>query len=74
MIGYLERFDGVKEMPWALWLDESTEEDFIPQHRIKYFKRVGTGEVGWDREGRIDKIFGTGLGDGELTNEEWSTG
>ena len=64
IIGYLERFAGLKEMPLTLWLDESTEEDFIPQHRIKYFKRAGTGEVVWDRDERIDKIFRSGLGDG----------
>lgn len=64
VIGYLERFDGIKEMALSLWLDESTEEDFIPQHRIKYFKKAGTGEVVWDRDGRIDKIFGSGLGCG----------
>lgn len=37
----------------AMWVSETSDEDFIPQHRIKYFK--------WDREGRVDKIFGSGL-------------
>ncbi|EXJ90733.1 poly(A) polymerase [Capronia coronata CBS 617.96] len=64
-IGYLERFDGIKEMPASSWIAESTEEDWIPQHRIKYFKRTldnGEREMVWDREKRIDKIFGSGLG------------
>ena len=63
-IGYLERFDGIKEMPVDFWIQESTDEEFIPQHRIKYFKRVGSGEVVWSREGRTDRIFGSGLGSG----------
>lgn len=48
-------------MPMTMWVRESTDEDFIPQHRIKYFKRNSDGEVVWDREGRIDKFFGSGL-------------
>jgi len=60
-IGYLERFAGIKEMPMSEWIRETSDEDFIPQHRIKYFKRSSDGEVVWDREGRLDKIFGSGL-------------
>ncbi|KAK5051329.1 hypothetical protein LTR84_002981 [Exophiala bonariae] len=62
-VGYLERFDGIKETPARNWITEVTEEDWIPQHRIKYFKRVskdGNSEVVWDRDQRIDKIFGSG--------------
>ena len=60
-IGYMERFEGIKEMPVTTWVTETSEEDFIPQHRIKYFKRTSDGEIIWDREGRIDKFFGSGL-------------
>ncbi|OAP64461.1 poly(A) polymerase [Fonsecaea erecta] len=63
VIGYLERFAGIKEIPARKWLSEVTEEEWIPQHRIKYFKRLsenGEDEIVWDREKRIDKIFGTG--------------
>lgn len=63
-IGYLERFAGIKEMPATDWISETTEEQWIPQHRIKYFKRVndsGDLEVVWDREKRIDRIFGGDL-------------
>lgn len=48
-------------MPVSTWVRETTDEDFIPQHRIKYFKRNSDGEIVWDREGRIDKFFGSGL-------------
>jgi uncharacterized protein (UPF0248 family) len=70
VIGYLERFEGIKEMPLGLWLKESTEEDFIPQHRIKYFKKIPSEEVVWSRDDRIDKIFGSGLGDGGSDKEQ----
>ncbi len=62
VLGYLERFDGIKEMPVRNWISESTDEDWIPQHRIKYFKKLcgGEEEIVWDRERRVDKIFGKG--------------
>ncbi|KAI1619625.1 poly(A) polymerase [Exophiala viscosa] len=63
-IGYLERFTGIKEIPASSWVSEFTEEEWIPQHRIKYFKqRNDNGEqvTVWDREKRIDRIFGSGL-------------
>jgi uncharacterized protein (UPF0248 family) len=69
VIGHLERFEGIKEMPLNLWLKESTEEDFIPQHRIKYFKKTPSEEVVWNRDDRIDKVFGSGLGDGSSDKE-----
>lgn len=64
MVGYLERFDGIKETPASNWITDVTEEDWIPQHRIKYFKRMdefGNSEVVWDRDQRIDRIFGSGM-------------
>ena len=67
MIGYLERFEGVKETKAESWLAETTDEDFIPLHRIKYFKRKesdGSLCTVWHREERIDRIFGSGLGNG----------
>lgn len=60
MIGYLERFEGIKEIPATWWISDVTEDEWIPQHRIKYFTRTdksGTREVVWDRDKRIDKIF-----------------
>jgi len=63
-VAYLERFEGIKEMPVTNWISESTDEEWIPQHRIRYFKVVredGTYEVVWNRDDRIDKIFGSGI-------------
>ena len=51
------------------WIRESTDEEWIPQHRIRYFKRVTKVEgpttdqkmevdVVWHRDQRVDKIFG----------------
>lgn len=63
-VGYLERFDGIKETPASSWITEVTDEEWIPQHRIKYFKRVdknGISELVWDRDHQIDKIFGSGV-------------
>lgn len=45
----------------TMWISDISEEEFIPQHRIKYFKRNSDGEIVWDREGRVDRIFGSGL-------------
>lgn len=59
VVGYLDRFDGLREMPLDSWVPESTEEEWIPQHRIKYFKDARGGVV-WHRDQRIDEIFGSG--------------
>ena len=48
-------------MPVDLWIRELTDKGFIPQHRIKYFKTVSDGNIIWDREERIDEVFGSGL-------------
>ncbi|KAK2762277.1 hypothetical protein FQN54_001287 [Arachnomyces sp. PD_36] len=60
IVGYEDRFLGSKELPLGLWRTDLTDEEFIPQHRILYFKRKGSGEVVWDRNKRIDRIFGSG--------------
>ena len=61
-VGYLDRIAGIKEMPVSWWKAEDiTAEDFIPQSRIRYFKRKGNGVVVWDRESRVDLVFGSGL-------------
>lgn len=63
-IGYLERFEGIMEMPARSWIHESTDEDWIPQHRIKYIKRIdqsGREEIVWNRETKTDKIFRSGI-------------
>ena len=62
VVGYLDRHAGIKEMPVTWWRSEPTEEEFIPQSRIRYFKRISDGECVWDREGRVDGVFGSGFG------------
>jgi hypothetical protein len=61
VVGYLDRFGGNLEMRVSSWLNESTEEDWIPQHRIRYFKRLrgGDEEIVWDRLARVDRVFGS---------------
>ena len=49
-VGYLDRFGGVQELPVSAWIRESTDEEWIPQHRIRWFKRVRVGD-GDDLEG-----------------------
>ncbi|EPS39563.1 hypothetical protein H072_6651 [Dactylellina haptotyla CBS 200.50] len=60
VIGYEDRFRGVLEIGAHLWKTEMTDEEFVPMHRVVYFKEKKTGVVVWDREKRVDKIFGSG--------------
>ena len=60
VIGYEDRFAGIKEKGLGEWRSEQTDEEFIPQHRIAYFKRRSDGVVLWDRAARVDLIFGSG--------------
>ncbi|KZM24974.1 polynucleotide adenylyltransferase [Ascochyta rabiei] len=70
IIGYEDRFLGTRETSLEKWKTEQTDEEFIPQHRILYFRRKfnnegdGRGELIWERATRIDKIFGSGAGFG----------
>ncbi|MBE7180944.1 MAG: DUF504 domain-containing protein, partial [Terriglobus roseus] len=54
---YLDRFVGYLETPVSRWRSDTSDEEFVPLHRITGFRRVSTGEVVWSREGRVDKIF-----------------
>ncbi|KAF1949803.1 hypothetical protein CC80DRAFT_555032 [Byssothecium circinans] len=69
VVGYEDRFLGAKETSLERWKTEQTDEEFIPQHRILYFKKRGEGgaggEVVWERATRVDKVFGSGVGSGE---------
>jgi uncharacterized protein (UPF0248 family) len=60
VVGYVDRFVGEKEVPISLWKSEQTDEEFIPMHRVLYFKRRSDGQRVWDRKKRIDLIFNTG--------------
>lgn len=63
LIGYEDRFVGVKETPLGNWKSEQTDEEFIPLHRIVWIRMTGeNGEKVWDRRKKIDLIFGSGNG------------
>ncbi|KAI0872669.1 hypothetical protein GGS24DRAFT_466649 [Hypoxylon argillaceum] len=61
IVGYEDRFLGTKERALDAWKSEQTDEEFIPQHRILYFKRKSDGVMVWDRKERRDIIFGSGV-------------
>ncbi|UKZ64651.1 uncharacterized protein TrAtP1_005862 [Trichoderma atroviride] len=60
LVGYEDRFIGAQEKALDSWKAEQTDEEFIPQHRILYFKRKSDGVIVWDRRSRVDTIFGSG--------------
>lgn len=62
IVGYSDRHADVKELPVTLWKGDVTEDEFIPQHRILYFRRVEDGVKVWDRAERLDLLFGSGKG------------
>ncbi|CAJ2502085.1 Uu.00g049380.m01.CDS01 [Anthostomella pinea] len=66
IVGYEDRFLGVRERAIDDWKAEQTDEEFIPQHRILYFKHRSDGAVVWDRKGRRDAVFGSGFGGGDV--------
>lgn len=59
LVGYEDRFVGIIEKELGEWKSEQTDEEFIPQHRIAYFKRRSDGVVVWERAARVDLIFGS---------------
>ncbi|TQS32696.1 hypothetical protein Golomagni_06981 [Golovinomyces magnicellulatus] len=61
IIGFEDRFTGAMEKSLSLWKTEQTDEEFIPQHRILYFKKKSDGEIMWERRTRIDKLFNSGI-------------
>ncbi|KAI1298958.1 hypothetical protein F5Y03DRAFT_366950 [Xylaria venustula] len=61
IVGYEDRFLGVKERAFDAWKSEQTDEEFIPQHRILYFKKKSDGVIVWDRKERRDTVFGSGI-------------
>ncbi|KAK5083324.1 hypothetical protein LTR70_008161 [Exophiala xenobiotica] len=68
VVGYLERFEGIKEMPATSWIRDFSDEEWVPMHRVRYVKRVqkstnaasadGGPDLGmvWDRDERLDRI------------------
>ncbi|KAM0276244.1 hypothetical protein ACHAQH_006967 [Verticillium albo-atrum] len=62
VIGYTDRhLPEPQEKAVEAWKAEQTHEEFIPQHRILYFKRRSDGELVWERRTRTDKVFGARL-------------
>ena len=56
VIGYLDRFLGVKEIQFSEFKGVHEDRDGIPLHRIRHFKINDT--VVWDRDQRIDLLTG----------------
>ena len=71
VVGYLDRHEKEPlEMDVTEWkggVSDVTDEEFIPQHRILYFRRKGDpeGRQVWERASRLDRIFGSGIADME---------
>ena len=66
VVGYLDRhLPHPVEMDVMLWKGgrDVEEEDWIPQHRILYFRKKGDAEGVhvWNREKRLDRICGSGI-------------
>ena len=67
IVGYIDRH--VPEMmeidvsAWKGGVTDFTDEEWIPQHRIMYFRKKGDGERRrvWDRATRLDRLFGSGV-------------
>jgi uncharacterized protein (UPF0248 family) len=61
VIGYEDRFVGIKEINLTDWKNEQTDLEFIPSHRIVWVRKKGDGgEKIWDRRTRFDALFGSG--------------
>ncbi|KAF8517850.1 hypothetical protein JB92DRAFT_3095335 [Gautieria morchelliformis] len=61
LIGYEDRFSGLKEMPLPNWKRDVEHEDFVPFHRVMHFRRKGDGVLIWDRRNKVDLMFGSGV-------------
>ncbi|ORZ34019.1 2'-5' RNA ligase superfamily-domain-containing protein [Catenaria anguillulae PL171] len=61
VVGYVDRFLGIKERPLlAFRSDDEADPDWVPLHRIVHFRRVSDGVKVWDREKKVDLVFGSG--------------
>lgn len=62
-VGYLDRFKGIQEKPAASWQTEKTHQEFIPESRIEYIKKLAEGEepsIMWHKKEKIDLFSYTG--------------
>ena len=64
ILGYEDRFLGVMETGVGKWIErrggDETDEDWVPLHRVLYVRRKEDGVRVWDRDQRVDTIFGSG--------------
>ena len=67
IVGYIDRHaPEMMEMDVSAWkggVSDVTDEEWIPQHRIMYFRKKGDeeGRRVWDRATRLDRLFGSGV-------------
>lgn len=63
LVGYHDRLEGVMEMDVSAWKGDFSDEEWIPQHRILYFRKKADDleRRMWDRESRLDRLFGSGV-------------
>ncbi len=57
VVGYTDRHAGIQEKAAGMWVSESTDEDWIPQGRIQYFRRISDEKRIWDRATRYNVVF-----------------
>jgi len=57
VVGYEDRHAGAMEKAAGSWVTDSTDDDFIPQSRILYFKTKSDGVVVWDRKSRKNLVL-----------------
>jgi len=60
VIGYEDRFKGIQEIVIADWKREVEDLEFIPFHRLVYFRRKSDDVIIWDRRSKVDLVFGSG--------------
>ena len=67
VVGYIDRHaPEMMEMDVSAWkggVADVTDEEWIPQHRIMYFRKKedDEGRRVWDRATRLDRLFGSGV-------------
>ena len=63
VVGYKDRHsERLLEKAAVNWVTETTDENWIPEHKIEYFKRYrdGMAEVMWDKATKLDKFKNSG--------------
>jgi len=88
ILGYIDRIEGPMEKNVKDYVSAKHGIGDLPEHRIQYFRRNTLDSAGidsipsaevetailWDRNGRVDKIFGSGNGsDARVADETVQT-